>query len=146
MLIACLGGSSLALTQPAPVPPPPVFNPAVLQAELRATAGSDTVFFSAHDYGLDLAAIGVLRAQAGWLRANPAIMIRLDGHADQNDTRDYAFGIAERRAAAVRDFLVTQGVAPDRISIASWGKERPGTMRVGTATVGVGPRVVTTIR
>lgn len=145
LLLALLGGSSPALPQPAPVPPP-ILNPAALQADLRAKAGGDTVFFSAQGYGLNASAIGVLRAQAAWLRDNPAIMIRLDGHADANDTRDYAFGIAERRAAGVRDFLITQGVAPDRISIASWGKERPGTIRVGMSTVGVGPRVVTTIR
>lgn len=147
LLFALLGGPSLALAQPLPVPmAPPMLNPAALQADLRAKAGSDTVFFAAHGHGLDASAIGVLRAQAAWLRANPAIMIRLDGHADHDDTRDYAFGIAERRSAAVRDFLITQGVAPDRLSIASWGKERPGTIRIGTATVGVGPRVVTTIR
>lgn len=145
LLLACLGASAPALSQSAPVPPP-IFNPAALQADLRAKAGADTVFFSARGHGLNAPAIALLRAQAEWLRANPAIMIRLDGHADQNDTRDYAFAIAERRAAGVRDFLITQGVAPDRMSIASWGKERPGRIRIGTATVGVGSRVVTTIR
>ena len=143
LLVVMLGGASPALSQPQP---PPIFNPAALQADLRARVGTDTVYFSARGHGLDASAIGVLMAQAAWLRANPAILVRLDGHADQNDTRDYAFAIAERRAAAVRDFLVTQGVAPDRLSIASWGKERPGTVRIGTATVGVGPRVVATIR
>lgn len=145
LLAACLGSASLAAAQPAP-PPPPIFNPAALQAEIRAAAGSDTVYFSAQGYGLDAAAIRVLSAQAAWLRANPAIMLRLDGHGDQNDSRDYAFGIAERRAAAVRDFLVAQGVSPDRLAIASWGKERPGTMRIGMSIVGVGPRVITTVR
>jgi peptidoglycan-associated lipoprotein len=141
LMLTCLGGSTLAVSQPAPM-----LNPAALQVDLRAKAGSDTVFFSAQGYGLDASAIAMLRAQAAWLRGNPAIMIRLDGHADHSDTRDYAFGIAERRAAGVRDFLITQGVTPDRMSIASWGKERPGTIRVGTSTVGVGPRVVTTVR
>lgn len=145
ILAAALGGSSLAAAQPAP-PPPMFLNPAALQADLRARAGSDTVFFPVQGFGLDSAAIRVLTAQAAWLRANPAIMVRLDGHADQSDTRDYAFAIAERRAAAVRDFLVTLGVAPDRLSIASWGRERPGTVRIGPRVVGVGPRVVTTIR
>ena len=145
LLAGCLGFSGLAAAQRLP-PPPPILNPAALQADLRMKSGSDTIYFSAHGYGLDASALRVLTAQAAWLRANPAILVRLDGHADQNDTRDYAFAIAERRAAAVRDFLITQGVAPDRLSLASWGKERPGVMRIGTATVGVGPRVVTTIR
>ena len=145
LLAACLGASSMATAQRVP-PPPPILNPAALQADLRAKAGSDTIYFSAQGYGLDANAIRVLTAQAAWLRANPAIMVRLDGHADQRDTRNYAFGIAERRAAAVRDFLITQGVAPDRLSIASWGKERPGVMRIGPRVVGVGPRVVATVR
>jgi peptidoglycan-associated lipoprotein len=145
LFAAALGCSGMAAAQRLP-PPPPMLNPAALQAGLRATAGSDTIYFSAQGHGLDAAAIRALTAQAAWLRANPAIMVRLDGHADQNDTRDFAFAIAERRAAAARDFLVTQGVAPERLSVASWGKERPGVMRIGATTVGVGPRVVTTIR
>ena len=141
-----LSCSGLAAAQRRPPPPPPILNPAALQADLRMKSGSDTIYFSAQGHGLDAAAIRVLTAQAAWLRANPAILVRLDGHADQNDTRDYAFAIAERRAAAVRDFLITQGVAPGRLSLASWGKERPGVMRIGPATVGVGARVVTTVR
>lgn len=145
LVFASLSASAPASSQPLPMPPP-MLNPAALQADLRAKAGSDTIYFSAQGHGLDAAAIAMLRAQAGWLRANPALMVRLEGHADQNDTRDYAFAIAERRAAGVRDFLVTLGVSPDRLSIASWGKERPGTIRIGNSMVGVGPRVVTTIR
>ena len=144
-LAACLGFSGAAAAQRQP-PPPPVFNPAMLQAGLNQAAGNDTVFFSARGHGLDASAIRVLTAQAAWLRENPAITVRLDGHADQNDTRDFAFAIAERRAAAVRDFLIAQGVAPNRLSVASWGNERPGIMRIGVTAVGVGPRVVTTIR
>lgn len=143
LLLAC-AASSAATAQP--LPNPPVFNPAALQAQLRMRAGGDTVYFSPQSHGLTGPAIAALSAQAAWLRANPAIMIRLDGHADQSDTRDYAFAIAERRAAGVRDFLVAQGIAPDRISLASWGKERPGTIRIGMTMVGVGARVVTTIR
>ena len=143
VLAASLATSGAWAAQPAP---PPMFNPAALQAGLRAAAGTDTIFFSAQGHGLDAAAIRVLSAQAAWLRANPAILIRLEGHADQGDTREYAFAIAERRASAARDFLVTQGVAPGRISVASWGNERPGYTRIGAQTVRVGPRVVTTNR
>jgi peptidoglycan-associated lipoprotein len=143
-VLLAFGLGSTALAQPAP--PPAFLNPAALQADLRLKAGSDTIFFAVQGFGLDASAIRLLGAQAAWLNANPAIMVRLDGHADQNDTRDYAFGIAERRAAAVRDFLIARGIAPDRLSIASWGKERPGTMRIGPRVVGVGPRVVMTVR
>ena len=145
VVLLCVSAPSLAQRQPMP-PLPPMLSPGQLQAELRARAGSDTVYFARQGYGLDAAAMRVLMAQAAWLRMNPIIMVRLEGHADQFDTRDYAFAIAERRAAAVRDFLITQGVSPARLSLASWGKEQPGTVRVGNSMVGVGPRVVTTIR
>lgn len=129
-----------------PAPPPPMLTPAALQADLNAKAGSDTVYFSANGSTLDPAALTTLRLQAAWLRANPFVAIRLEGHGDQNDTRDYALAMGERRAADVRDFLVSQGIAPGRILITSWGKERPGTLRIGPSIVSVGPRVVTKIR
>ena len=131
---------------PAPVAPPPMLNPAQLQADLKAKAGNDMIFFSPRSHGLTAPSLATLRAQAAWLRANPYANVRLEGHGDQSETREYALAMGERRATEVRDFLVMQGVAPERISIASWGKERPGTIRVGTALVGVGPRVVTVIR
>ena len=72
--------------------------------------------------------------------------VRLEGHGDPRDTRDYAIAIGDRRANAVREFLVFQGVAPQRITAMSWGKERPGKVRIGPSIVSVGPRVVTVVR
>jgi peptidoglycan-associated lipoprotein len=57
--------------------------------------------------------------------ANPAMRARIEGHADERTPRDYALAVGERRADAVRDFLVLQGVQPGRLTIVSWGKERP---------------------
>ena len=136
----------IAAAQRVPPPPPPPPTPAMLQGDLNARAGSDTVFFSAQGYGLSAPALATLRAQAEWLRANPFVSIRRDGHGDRSDTRDYALAIGERRASAVRDYLISQGVLPHRITVASWGKERPGIIRVGANFVGVGPRVVTLVR
>lgn len=135
----------IPILQPGP-PAPPVMDPAMLQADLKAKAGTDTIFFSPKAHGLTPQSLASLRAQAAWLHANPLVSVRIEGHGDQTDTRDYALAIGERRAAAVRDFMVMQGIAPERMSIASWGKERPGTIRVGTALVGVGPRVVMVVR
>ena len=151
--LACLAGTASAqliprvpILNPGPPAPPPMMNPAQLQADLRAKAGNDMIFFSARGHGLTAPSLATLRAQAAWLRANPFANVRLEGHGDQTDTREYALAVGERRAAEVRDFLATQGIAPERMSIASWGKERPGTIRVGTALVGVGPRVVMVVR
>lgn len=126
-------------------PLPPSVPPEVLQGSLVTAAGSDTVYFPARGFTVDANAARTLAAQARWLVANPFVRIRLEGHGGVNDTRDYAIAIGLRRANAVRDFLVLQGVAPDRISVTSWGKERPGTLRLGTMTVAAGPRVVTKV-
>ena len=128
--------------QTAPVP----MTPGALQADLVVKAGGDTVYFSARGYALDANAIARLTAQARWLLANPFVSIRLEGHGGERDTRDYALAIGDRRANAVRDFLILQGVAPHRITVLSWGKERPGSVRIGPSIVAAGPRVRTVIR
>ena len=67
----------------------------------------------------------VLDTNAEWLRANPGQPIVVEGAADPRGTRDYNLALGERRASAVRDYLVARGVAPDRISILSTGEARP---------------------
>lgn len=137
-------------SQPAPpmaapgLPGMPL-SPGALQADMVAKSGSDTVYFSPRGSGIDANGIATLSAQARWLVANPFVTVRLEGHGGADDTRDYAFAIGDKRANAVRDFLVMQGVAPQRITILSWGKERPGTVRIGTSTVAAGPRVSTVV-
>lgn len=133
---------------PPPAAPtmPMQMSPGALQADLVVKAGSDTVYFSRRGHTLDANAVARLTAQARWLLANPMANIRLEGHGDERDTRDYALAIGDRRAHAVRDFLVLQGVAPHRITVLSWGKERPGSVRIGPSVVAAGPRVRTIIR
>ena len=138
----------LGRSQPPPpgvVPPAAMGSPSALQADLVVKSGSDTVYFPPRGAALAPNATATLTAQARWLLANPFVTIRLEGHGDSNDSRDYALAIGEKRASAVRDFLVLQGVAPERISILSWGKERPGSVRVGSTFVAAGPRVVTKV-
>jgi len=144
-VIVPLGGSQPAPPGTAPGIPAAA-PPAVLQGALIAAAGNDTVFFSPRSFSVDANAAATLQAQARWLLANPFVNVRLEGHGGPRDTRDYALAVGDRRANAVRDFLVLQGVAPHRISIISWGKERPGTMRVGPSVVAAGARVVTKVQ
>lgn len=129
-----------------PMPPAPVqLTPGALQADLVVKAGSDTVYFPARGHAIDANAAAALAAQARWLLANPMVNIRLEGHGGDRDTTDYALAIGERRANAVRDYLILLGVPPYRISVISWGNERPGSIRIGPTTVAAGPRVVTKI-
>ena len=139
----------LGRSQPAPPPPgmpPSAFGtPEALQSDLIVKSGTDTVYFPARGATLDANARATLTAQARWLLTNPFVNVRLEGHGGADDSRDYALAVGDKRANAVRDFLILQGIAPVRISILSWGKERPGTMRIGTSVVATGPRVVTVI-
>jgi peptidoglycan-associated lipoprotein len=96
-----------------------------LQADLVAKAGSDTVYFGTDEYSLDQATQTTLAAQARWMMANPNVRATIEGHCDERGTREYNQALGERRANAVRDFMVSQGVPTSRLVVTSWGKERP---------------------
>ncbi|MFQ5945674.1 MAG: peptidoglycan-associated lipoprotein Pal [Anaerolineae bacterium] len=67
----------------------------------------------------------VLNQNVSWLRANPGAKVIVEGHCDARGTNEYNLALGERRAKAVRDYLVTAGIDPGRISIISYGEERP---------------------
>lgn len=123
LALLSLANGSLASAQRRAPPPPMTIE--MLQSEFVGRTGSDSVYFTGIGRGLDAAAQATLVAQARWLLANPMIRARLEGHADERMPRDYALAIGERRASAVRDFLVLQGVPAAQLTIISWGKERP---------------------
>jgi peptidoglycan-associated lipoprotein len=85
----------------------------------------DRVYFATDSSALDPEAQQVLRRQAAWLRENPGRAATIEGHADERGTRDYNLALGARRAAAVRNFLVGEGVSPDRLRTVTYGKERP---------------------
>lgn len=90
----------------------------------QASIGS-TVLFEVNQTSLSGSSIATLNAQAGWLNDNPTVSILIEGHADERGTREYNIALGSKRASSVRDYLVSQGVADARISIVSYGKERP---------------------
>lgn len=85
----------------------------------------DRVFFETDHYDLSAAAEGTLRSQAALLESYPAITITIEGHADERGTREYNLALAERRAAAVRNYLGALGIDENRVETVSYGKERP---------------------
>ena len=85
----------------------------------------DRVFFATNETVLTTASRETLRKQAGWLRKNAKINIVLEGHADERGTREYNLALGERRANSAKDYLMTYGISSDRISVLSYGKERP---------------------
>jgi peptidoglycan-associated lipoprotein len=116
------------IDQAGTVPPAePVGNTALpgSQAALVQAAGSDTVLFGFDSYGLDERARQILGGQAEWLLQNQGVRVTIEGHADERGTREYNLALGERRANAAKNFLAAQGVGADRLSIISYGKERP---------------------
>ena len=85
----------------------------------------DTVLFTVDQSGLRPDAISVLKAQADWLKEKKFLPITIEGHADEQGTREYNLALGARRATAVREFLIAKGIEQDRISIVTYGKERP---------------------
>jgi peptidoglycan-associated lipoprotein len=85
----------------------------------------DRVLFAVDQSTLSVEAQSLLTAQAQWLLTNREYSALIEGHADEQGTREYNLALGARRASAVRDFLVSQGVSDSRLSTVSYGKERP---------------------
>ena len=85
----------------------------------------DRVFFATNETILTTASRDTLRKQAAWLRKNSNINVVLEGHADERGTREYNLALGERRANSAKDYLMTYGISSNRISVISYGKERP---------------------
>jgi peptidoglycan-associated lipoprotein len=139
-LVACASKPKPAPT-PAP-PPPPIANngqeatPAAPPAPVSSAPlpGSeqdfvvnvgDRVYFDFDQYQIRPDAQPVLAAQAAWLSRYPAVQVRIEGNCDERGTREYNLALGARRANSVKDFLVSHGVDPGRITTISYGKERP---------------------
>ena len=90
-----------------------------------ATGVKDRVFFATNSSQLTTASRDTLRKQATYLRKNKNLNVVLEGHADERGTREYNLALGEKRANAARDYLLTYGISGKRISVISYGKEKP---------------------
>ena len=91
----------------------------------KLTQVGDTVNFEFDSAELTVSARSTLNRQSAFLSVNPDLMIVIEGHADERGTREYNLALAERRATAVRDYLVAKGMNSARVRTVSYGKERP---------------------
>jgi len=85
----------------------------------------DRVLFQVDQSTLTPEGQSVLAGQAQWLIENGAYSALIEGHADEQGTREYNLGLGARRASEVQNYLISQGVAPNRLKTISYGKERP---------------------
>ena len=93
--------------------------------EYLASGVKDRVFFATNKSVLTTASRDTLRKQAAFMRKEKDLTFSIEGHADERGTREYNLALGERRANAVKDYLMTYGISGNRLSVISYGKERP---------------------
>jgi len=109
---------------PAPVAPTPAPTPTP-PAEYKIDAGLKDVFFDFDKAVIRPGDARTLDASAAYLKSNPALLVLIEGHCDERGTNEYNLALGEQRAKAALDYLVAQGIQASRITVISYGKERP---------------------
>jgi peptidoglycan-associated lipoprotein len=120
------GGGTVRPT-PSPSPTEEMMTPEPqlsAQEDLVQNVG-DRVFFDFDRAAVRADGEATLRRQADFLNARPDVGLIIEGHCDERGTREYNLALGERRATAAKNFLVSLGISPTRISTISYGKERP---------------------
>ena len=145
LAIALTAASALALSAcakkaPEELPPPPQQVEAPTPSQplppsgpvpgtqshfAQAMAGRDTIYFDTDRYNIDAEDQAALAQQAQYLQQYPNVRATIEGHADERGTREYNIALGERRASAAKNYLVSLGIPDARLSVVSYGKERP---------------------
>ncbi len=95
------------------------------RADFLQNVQSDRVYFDTDSHTLDGEARAILDTQATWLMRNPGVSVTIEGHADERGTRDYNLALGDRRANAAKNYLEARGISSGRMTVISYGKERP---------------------
>jgi peptidoglycan-associated lipoprotein len=127
--VASSGQSTVAPPAPAPAPPPPMpAGPRPGSQEDLAKQYGDRVFFDYDKSDIRSDAAGVLDGWAAWLAKYPNVTLTIEGNCDERGTREYNLALGERRANAVKNYLLARGVNPNRLATISYGKDKPWVM------------------
>jgi peptidoglycan-associated lipoprotein len=123
---------------PTPAPPPTAMAPAAPPTAAPAPAPArpaprdfaavpelQDIHFDFDKYNIRPGDAKILDANAGWLKSNPNHLVLIEGHCDERGTNEYNLALGERRAKSTMNYLVSQGVQANRITIISYGEERP---------------------
>jgi peptidoglycan-associated lipoprotein len=116
-------GGGTSATTPAPTTAAPVARPA--PQEFRPDPALRDVYFDFDKYDIRPADAKALDSNASWLKSNASHLILIEGHCDERGTNEYNLALGERRAKSTMNYLVSQGVQASRITIISYGEERP---------------------
>lgn len=130
LMSACTTKPQATNTAPPPASPPPMAAPQTSsiipgsEQDFKVNVG-DTVHFALNQFNIEDSDRGTLQKQAAWLAKYPAVRLTLEGDCDERGTREFNLALGARRANAIKEFLVAQGVATGRLETVSYGKERP---------------------
>lgn len=149
-VVACSGGAKATAPPPEPTPAPtPEVDETVIEEEVSEPVTEkisdeyvtrelpddlievnqrgylEDIFFDTDRFDLTPESRGVLAKNANWMLKYPSVLILVEGHCDERNTREYNLALGERRANAVRDYLKSLGVSGDRVRTISYGEERP---------------------
>jgi len=119
------GGSEGSVTRDSIASRPMSAGPRRGTQEDLVTNVGDRVFFDFDSIQLRVDGRATLEKQAMWLKQNADVAVWIEGHADERGTREYNLALGERRANAIRDYLVALGIDQSRMKTRSYGKERP---------------------
>ena len=131
-----------------------IYDDPINSQSLSAGAGSaqdfvvnvgDRLYFGYDSYSLSSEARQTLENQAQWLNQNASKSFTIEGHADERGTREYNLALGERRANAMKNYLVALGVDPRRVTVISYGKERPSSPGANPAAWSQNRRGVTVL-
>ena len=115
------------------------------RADFLQQAGTDTVLFGTDSSDVDGEAQAILQRQAQWLQRNPNIRVTVEGHCDERGTREYNLALGDRRANSAKNFLASSGIDASRITVISYGKERPAATGSDESSYAQNRRAVTVV-
>ncbi|MEP3421600.1 MAG: peptidoglycan-associated lipoprotein Pal [Erythrobacter sp.] len=141
VLTSALALGACSKKAPEELPPPPVTTPAPTATPTptlpagpavgtqghfeNAVGRSAVIYFDTDRFNIDSSDAAALQAQAQYFARFPQLTFTIEGHTDERGTREYNLALGERRANSAKNYLVSLGVATNRIRIVSFGKERP---------------------
>jgi len=117
--------SGAAAAAPAAAAAAPAQTPRPSPKEFMAVAALKEVYFDFDKYDIRPEDAKTLDANAAWLKSNGENLVLIEGHCDERGTNEYNLALGERRAKATMNYLVSQGIQANRITIISYGEERP---------------------
>jgi peptidoglycan-associated lipoprotein len=114
------------------------------QEDLVVNVG-DRVFFAFNESDISAEARATLDRQAAWLKKYGSVAVTIEGHCDERGTREYNLALGERRATAIKNYLVADGISAARVKTISYGKERPAVLGNNEAAWAQNRRGVTVV-